>query len=806
MKYGLTTRRLTTIFTTRRSRWGVWLLILTGSITPATAQSVSDPPHIADVKFVGAVGFTQEILQNSIQTSPNRRFLGFRGVYWWLWLYRVGERGRLGSRLSRALMSIGEPPSLLDETLLAADLERLRIFFEREGYLQANIVPHVEIHGQRATVTFHIDQGPSTVISRVSYTGLDSLNVQQQQELAHTSIFPPLSDQPLLNYRSVPQRFQERKLIEERQRILTLLRNMGYASVTRDSIRAIVTPTATDSFDVELRIQTGRRFRHGPVMFEVQGPERDATRRMDTLRSGVTSIIEGDTRIKNSLLIKSLRIHPNHWYNQSDIQATKRQLEATGIFSFTDIVSQDPVDWILPHRITVRTRPRHQFLLSTFVRQINDALGDVGNELGGGLGMTYKNANMFGGGEAFSLGATASVAADLDTTLFSSTLAEFTATVSLPYLLLPSRHLDAFQTRTRFTFSYLTARREDLSLIIRGRAAARIRFELQHTPNLTSTIDLMDLSLSQPDTLGGFESRFLRRILGTEEDSQIIDPVQRAQILEDYTQPQINNAIRYIIRSERGNPLRKDGGHSYEASIELGGMLPYVLDRYVFTPGRQEQSLHLFSFTGSDSEVTYRQYVRVVGSFRRYYRLSNRTVFATKFLGGWVYPVGKSTVAPFTHRFYSGGASSVRGWGLRQLGPGSANFKQLTSNRRETNLLGGDIKLEASMELRQTALRDRLGADWILATFTDAGNVWFGPRNPGFTAITPDQPTGRFTLQNLLRETGVGCGVGIRVSWPYVIVRLDMAVRAYDPANPDADLFPTGLRDWHGYFRLGHAF
>lgn len=784
----------------------MWLLILTGGLASASAQSVSDPPHIADVKFVGAVDFTQEVLQNNIQTSPNRRLLGFRGMYWWLWLYQVGERGRLGSRLSRALMSVGEPPSILDETILAADLDRLRIFFEREGYLQSEIEPHVQIRGGRATITFHIHQGPETVISRVIYSGLDSLSVQQRQELLQTSVFPPRPGQPLLNYRPVTERFRERNLIQERQRILTLLRNMGYAAVTRDSIRAIVTPTAMDSFDVELQIRTGGRFRYGPVMFEVQGPEHDVAQRIDTLRTDVTSVTQGDSRIKNSILIKSLSIRPDHWYNQSDIQTTKRRLEATGVFSFTEIVSQEPIDWLLPHRITVRTRPRHQFLLSTFLRQVNDALEDVGNELGGGLGVTYENANLFGGGEVLSLRATGSVAADLDTTLFSSTLAEFTATVSLPYLLLPGRDLDIFQTRTRFTFTSLTARREDLSLIIRGRVAARIRFELQHTPHLTSTVDLMDLSLSQPDTLRGFESRFLQRVLGTEEDTQVIDPVQRAQILEDYTQPQINNAIRYIIRSEHGNPLRKEEGHSYEASIELGGMLPYILDRYVFTPGRQEQSLDIFSFAGSDSEVNYRQYVRVVGSVRRYYRLSSRTVFAVKLLGGWVYPVGKSTVAPFTHRFYSGGASSVRGWGLRQLGPGAASFKQLTSNRRETNLLGGDIKLEASMELRQTALQDRLGADWILATFIDAGNVWFGPRNPGFTAAIPGQPTGRLIFENLFRETGLGGGVGVRVSWPYLIARLDLAVRVYDPANPDAHLFPTGLRDWHGYFRFGHAF
>ncbi len=816
MKYGLTIRRPTTISITKTSRWGLCLLVLFGWLPLAIAQSPSDPLHIAELRFEGDFDFSREVLQNTIQTTPNRRFLGLGRLYWWRWLYQIGEAGSLGPRLSRALMNIGEPPSLLNESILEADQEQLQIFFEREGYLQSEIDYQVKVNGHHAFVTFHIFQGPETVIRHVSYTGLDSLSTAHHQELLKSSLFSALKNQPLLHYKAEPKRFREKNLIEERSRILTMLRNFGYASVTRDSIRAIVTPVAMDSFDVELRIRTGRRFRYGAVEFQVEGLENAAPVRDDTLSIGeetsglVTSHIRGDRRIKSSLLAKSLDLRPGNWFNQSEIQSTKRRLEATGVFSFTDIVSLDPMDQVLPHRITVRTRPRHQFLFSTFIRQINESIGDIGSELGGGLGMTYKNANMFGGGEVLNINSTGTVAADFDTTFFSSSLAELSATVSLPYLITPfqtlSPSLNLFQGRTRFSLSFLTARRDDLSLIIRGRAAARIRFELQHNPNITSIIDLMDLSLSQPDTLKGFESRFLSRVLGTDGLSPVIDPVQRGQILEDYTQPQINNAIRYTFRSERGNPLRREDGHGYEASIELGGMLPYFLDQYVFTPDTLEQSLQLFTFVGSNSNANYRQYVRFAGSIRQYYRLSHRTVLATKFIGGWIHPLGKATVAPFTHRFYSGGAASVRGWGLRQLGPGTASFMQLSTDQQETNLLGGDIKLEASIELRQTIFYDRLGADWIFATFTDAGNVWFGPRNPGFASSIPGLPSGQFVLQNVFREMGVGWGVGARVSWAYLVARFDMAVRVYDPGSPSAEFFPTGLRDWIGYFRLGHAF
>jgi len=817
MKSGLTTPPLTTIFTTRTSRWlSSLILISVFHSVDAVGQSTDDNPLVVDIQFVGTFDFSDEVLLNNIRTTKNRRFLGIQGLHWWLWLYRVGESGRLGSRLSRAFMNLGEPPALLNETMINSDLEQLRIFFQREGYLQSEITSEVNIDTDLVYVKFRINQGPATVVSNVSYTGLDRLQPIHLKEIVASSLFPPLPDQPLLHYRAVPQRFRERQLIEERRRLLSLLQNMGYASVTRDSIRAIVTTTAPDTFSVELRIRPGNRFRFGAVHFEVRGQERSSQVRTDTLSSAdlseqlVTSEIQGDQRISTSLLTKSLDIIPGDWYNWSEIQRTKRRLESTGIFTFTDIVSLDPVDQIIPHRIFVRTRPRHQFLLSSFLRQTNDALGDTENELGGGLGITYENSNLFGSGEVLSLSTTGSVAANIGRDFLSSTLLEFSAAVSLPYLTFPLGSLDlnsnTIQTRTQFSFSYLTTRREDLNLIIRGRATARIRFELQHSQNLTSIIDLIDLSLSQPDTLRGFQTRFLNRVLGTDGMSTVIDPVQRAQILEDYTQPQINNAIRYTLRSERGNPLRREDGYSFNASIELGGTLPYLLDRYVLTPGVEEQSLRLFSFVSSESEANYRQYIRFVSSYRRYSKIGNHTVLATKILGGWSHPIGKSTVVPFTHRFYSGGASSVRGWTLRELGPGATSFRQLTTNQRETNLLGGDIKLEASIELRQTVIQERLGADWILSTFTDAGNVWFGPRNPGLTSVTAGQPTGGFVIQNLYKEIGVGWGIGLRASWAYLVARLDMAVKVYDPAMPNGELFPNGLRDWVGYFRLGHAF
>ena len=793
--------------------------------TPGIAQDLAARPLVSEVKFAGNEHFSDLELRGHVRTASNRRFLGIGGVTWWLWLYRLGERGVFGRRIGKALMASGEPPAWLDTATIASDLEQLQSLYRREGFREANIRALIDStrEGAFATVTFDISPGRATVIRRVAYSGLDSLGAASRRRLLGASLLPAAAYDEASNmrYRAQPLRFSEPLLVDERRRLVSTLRDAGYAAVTRDSIKAVITPFSPDSFDVELRIRTGGRFRLGSIHFEVEGPEIERSVRADTLRDAayqegrtselITFRIRQDRKLRPALLERSLQVRPGQWYNQGEILSTKRRLEATGVFSFTDIVPLSPNAAGLPHSITVRTRPRHQARVETFAVQSSGVLGGVGNELGAGLGLTYENVNLFGGGEVLTLSSTASVAADVDSTVFSSAQAGFTTSMSLPYLASPFGRLEEslglYQARTRFSLSLITARREDLRLIIRGRGAARMRLELRHSPSVTSSVDLLDISLSNPDTLRGFHGRFLSRILGADDSLLVSDPVQRAQILEDYTQPQVNNALRYSFRSENVNPLRRERGYSYEAAIEVGGNLPYLLDRYVLTARRTEGSLPGLPIFGGDNRLNYRQYIRIVGDLRRYQPVGRSTVLALKFVGGWAHPVGRASVVPFDRRFYSGGASSVRGWRLRQLGPGAASFSSgAAADASATNILGGDIKLEASAEVRATVLRNLVGANWILALFTDAGNVWFGPRHPGFPNMTEGSPTGRFALNTFMSEIGIGSGFGVRISWEYLIARFDLAYRIRDPALPEAGFASGGLRDPTAYFRFGHTF
>ncbi len=761
---------------------------------------------IGEISFEGEKVFSSLELLLRIRSRPNRELLGLPGFRWWLWLYRLNDNGRIGKALSKS----GEPPAYLLHSDLEIDRERLIQFYLQEGFRQVSVEYDIrEVSDSRwVEVAFVIQAGRPTFVRTLTHGGLDNITEDLRAEITEPE---ERAGAPVIE----GERYSEPKLVRERTRVLSILRNNGYASVNRDSIQAVIIPVGSDSFDVDFRIRPGRQYYFGSTEYQVSGPESETEERIETMDNSdageVVASFSGDSRLKTSLLERTTRFSPGELYNYSRVIDTKKRLEATGAFLYTSIDPQR-VDTIntslyLAHKIRLATRSRHRVRFETFMLQRGGVIGGADTELGTGVGVSYRNANLLGAGEAFQLRLAGSIAADSDFRLFTSSQVEVSTSLQYPYMVWPFGGLDdrlgLYNSSARWSLTLLTARRDELKLIVRGRGNMRLRLNMQHSPTVSSLVDLVDISVSNPDTLEGFGQTFLDPLLSSIEG----DPVQRAQIIEDYTKPQVNNAFRYTLRSVTVNPLSRKTGYSRESVAEIGGTVPSLLDRAVFSPGTIEQSLPgLPFFGGNTSRLNYRPYVRFVGDYRSYRPLNSWNVVAWKAFAGYSHPTGRSRLVPFDRRFFSGGAFSVRGWSLGELGPGSIDLLSETTALEQANILGGDIKIETSAELRSSIFRNVLAAEWIFATFADAGNIWFGPRNPGFQQDDPDDPSGRFRFGTAYKEIGVGTGVGLRIAWEYFIARLDFAYKGYDPSRTESGLFPDGLSKPTIHFGIGHAF
>jgi len=126
-------------------------------------------------------------------------------------------------------------------------------------------------------------------------------------------------------------------------------------------------------------------------------------------------------------------------------------------------------------------------------------------------------------------------------------------------------------------------------------------------------------------------------------------------------------------------------------------------------------------------------------------------------------------------QYFVGGPNSLRGFLIREIGPGSyVDSTAFDIERGEKKNVGffnqtGDIKLELNAELRFDIFK------WIKgALFADAGNVWLMRRDPA-------RPNGEFDFTRFYKEIALNVGAGLRLDFNYFVIRFDYGFPIRDP-------------------------
>ena len=163
---------------------------------------------------------------------------------------------------------------------------------------------------------------------------------------------------------------------------------------------------------------------------------------------------------------------------------------------------------------------------------------------------------------------------------------------------------------------------------------------------------------------------------------------------------------------------------------------------------------------------------------------------------------------PFENSFYLGGANSMRGWGVRALGPGSYNpYNQENNEYIHYFERVGDMKLEMNLEYRGTIFKA-----FKYGLFMDMGNIWL-------LRQYEDLPGATFQFKDFYKQIAIAVGAGLRMDFNFFLIRIDYGVPIYAPFMPKAKGYwingewgrenkkgpklrwPSGFQ-----FAIGHAF
>lgn len=641
-------------------------------------------------------------------------------------------------------------PVIYDTLQARLSCQDLMTAMQNEGYMNADVSLYTETKGKKLKATYLLHPGQPFLIGKVNYNIQDE-GIQQLLHLDQTD-----------NQQIKPgMRFTVETLDNERKRIAGLLSDNGYFRFNKDFIH-FTADTVMGRKDIALTLQL-RKYKSNS-----NSPEVDHTRYL--IRDVLFQSNDSDRiHLRKQVLLNATAIKAGRPYDASALQRTYNNFARLQAVKYTNIkFAEVPDTNLLDCHIQISTNKPSTI---SFQPEGTNTAGD----LGAAASITYTNRNLFHGSEQLSIefrGAYEAITGlegyqDQNYTEFSVETKLVFPRFLAPFL---SKSFRRRQTASsEWAVSWNFQNRPEFHRRVFS-SAWRYRWsEPKH--HLNYRFDLLDLNYVY---MPWISSTFKRDYLDNAENRNAILRYN----YEDIFIMKAGFTVSYT-----------DGVDAVRANFEsAGNLLNGVSKGFGFKTNSQGQHT-LFN-------IAYAQYVKLDFDYTHLFLFDKRNALALHAGLGVAYPYGNSTVLPFEKRYFSGGANSVRGWSVRELGPGK--FKG-TDGRIDFINQTGDVKLDLNAEYRSSLFWKLQGA-----LFIDAGNIWT-LRNYA------EQPGGQFKFTEFYKQIAASYGMGLRLNFDYFILRFDMGMKAINPAYESEKehwsiFHPKLSRDFDFHFAVGLPF
>lgn len=747
------------------------LSILTGC---STTKNIPEGQYLLndiEVKTDNKVNSSTE-LESFVRQHPNSSLPLFGKVR--LKIYNMA--GSDSSWINRTVRKMGEAPVIFSQSQTATSAGQLKKEMNNLGYLNAEVDTILKPKDKKISVTYDIKTGIPYRIRNYTNTIPDS------------AIHKAVDRTPLKSVINEGDLFDMSTLEEERSRINTTLRNIGYYTFSKEYVFFKADTTLnSNQVDLYLDIYPPRdSIPYAPYKinnvtiisgYDYNTPMNRFLRRADTTVYNNITIIRGrDKFLRSSAINRRNYMRKGRRYSDIAFSATYEAFSNLGAIKQTNItltpVITDTAN-LLDATIVLSPANVHWFRASL---EGTNSAGDIGVA----PSVAYQHQNIFNGGEQFSIklkGAYEFVTGSKNTDLLNENYYEYGIDFGLtfPQFLFPwlkRSWRERPSATTRFSLGLTNQHRSQYT---RQFFNATVNYGWKTSyGRISYGLDLLDINyVRMPRVSDAFRENYL--------EGPNSNPVLR----ETYKDQLIaRTALSATITSRR---MFNRSPHTYtiRSTVEVAGALP----RLITTLGGGTESDNGFKKIVG---VEYAEYVKGTFDYARTFVFSKKHSLAYHIGFGIAYPYGNSTVLPFERRFFSGGANSVRGWSTRSLGPGS--FRRSNTNTDFVNQTG-DIRLDLSVESRH-----KVSSLFEIAGFVDAGNVWTIHNYEG-------QPDGQFKFGKFYKEIALAYGLGIRLDFGFLLFRFDTGIRAYDPGREQSKRFVLpALPRMAFHFGIGYPF
>ncbi len=675
-------------------------------------------------------------LEANLTPKPNSSFLGLRPK---LFFYNIAKEPKKEKGFNYWLKyKIGEKPVLLGDVDREFNKEIIENYSENKGYFNASATYDTVSKNKKAQVIYTVKPGARYLISNVKFQKDSSVVNQEIQNITEKTFLK----------KGKP--FDLDVIKSERQRIDNGLKEKGFYYFHPDNIIVQADSTVSKNHTVELNVKlkdntpdlSTQQFSIDKVVVfpnyniqDVRKGKYSVPMDPDSLQKYAYEdiyVIDPQHKFKPKIFDRALYFKRGDLYNRTNHNLTLNRLISLGVFKFVknEFVVSDSLQHKFDSYYLLTPRELQSLRLEALGRT-NSA-----NYAGSELNLNWTHRNFFRGAEQFK----ASVYGAFDVQIGGPENAKniFRAgtnvQLSIPRIVAPFRFnsSSAFVPRTNITLGYEFQNRTEYYTL--NTFSGSFGYVWKENVRKEHDLKILDITYVSPANITPLYDSISRK-------SDAMRRVVERQLIFGPT-------YSYTYTNTM---LSKPTTMYYKGTLDLAGNLTGLVTG---ANVKKDKEKSIFG-------VPFSQYAKIENDFRLYHKFSEKTSLASRLIAGVAYPYGNSEHIPFSRQFFSGGSNSVRAFRARTLGPGS--FDPRTIQEGYYFDQSGDIKLELNAEYRANLYKFL-----NVAVFADAGNVWLVNEDI-------ERPGAKFSKE-FLSEVAVGAGVGLRLDFSILILRLDLAM------------------------------
>lgn len=717
-----------------------------------------------------------------VRQNPNSKWFSLMKTQ----LYVYNWSGKDSTRwINRTLRRLGDAPVIYSTEETNRSSEEMTKAIQNMGYMGATVEPISQSKKKKMKLIYKVSSGKPYKIRSLKY------------DIQDDKIMEYMRRDSASTYLSEGMYFDVNKLDAERQRITDNLLHNGYYKFNKEYI-SYTADTVRNTYLVDLTLhlapykqrdddvaQKHRQYYINKVNFITD---------YNVLESSALSSIEINDSVhykefpiyykdklylRPKVLANNLRIVPGTLYNEQDVQRTYSNFGRLQALKYTNIrfFETQIGDTSKLNAYVMLTKSKHQSV--SFGLDGTNSAGD----LGAAASVSFQNRNIFRGSETFMIKlrgayeAVSGLQGGYNHEDYTELGAE--ATINFP----------------RFLFPFLS---NDFKRKIRATTEFGVQYNYQIRPEFSRIVTSANWSYKW-----GFQSRYSQHRIDLLDINYLYMPTISKEFREKYLDKEQNAILKYnyedrlIVRTGYSYTYNSAGqalmnntiiGNSYSVrfNFESAGNLLYAIAEMTNKKKNDSGEYALLN-------IPFAQYIKGDFDFAKNIVIDNRNSVAFHIGAGIAVPYGNATLVPFEKRYFSGGANSVRGWSVRDLGPGAFSGDGNFLNQ------SGDLKLDASIEYRTRLFWKLRGA-----VFVDAGNIWT-------LREYESQPGGKFELNKFYKQIAVAYGLGLRMDLDFFVLRFDGGMKAINPVYENKKerfpiIHPKFSRDFAFHFAVGYPF